>query len=96
MGVLDKLLILTLTEAIDSGDDDSLEGEGSRGRNTIDRLKDDLFAEEDDPCQGASFLFMRLLSSRLIFFCPRPVDTREENNRSAKRDRRIGVGECWT
>ena len=56
MGVLDKPLILTLTEAAVGGDDGSLEGEGSRGQNIIDRLKDDLFAEEDNPHQGASYI----------------------------------------
>lgn len=95
MGVLGRLLILTLTEDIDAGDD-CWEGEGSRGQNIIDRLKHDLFAEEDNLHQGASILLMRSLSSQLIFFCSRLVDAREENDLSAKRNRRIGVGERWT
>lgn len=48
-------------EIIDGGDDDS-DGEGQRGQITIDRLKDDLFAEEDGLHQDLSTHERRMAS----------------------------------
>lgn len=82
--VLGIILIFALTEIIDGGDDDS-DGEGQRGQITIDRLKDDLFAEEDGLHQGA--LFRDEGSVAIIKFSwSRSVNTREENGLSAKRN----------
>jgi hypothetical protein len=65
-------MILALTETIDNSEDDS-DGEGQRGENIIGRLKDDLFAEEDDPHRGASFSLTSVAIVELS--SPRPIDS---------------------